>query len=281
MQSVDAAKALGEYLGPVVSVKGRTLEIRTEKPMANGDGLSFVSDGAAPAGARADVVQGNRVTLREPVAVKPGTRVYRNFDVAFERELERNMPRRVIDVKLDWQGDTRSEPGMTAVTVVTAMTEDGLRFEKRFVDEAPVAEKPETALENLRRQLGKHTGPFAFSVASVEAEPVRFYPASFLNGIRRELADELLRLAEARERHSVPHTPRPGAAAHNVSTLDIPGELLRSRYCIRRELGRCPVKPSMTTPRPLGAEPLWLVNQGNRLRLRFDCSRCEMIIEKP
>ena len=279
MQSVDAAKALGEYLGPVVSVKGRTLEIRTDKPMANGDGLSFVSDGAAPAGARADVVQGNRVTLREPVAVKPGTRVYRNFDVAFERELERNMPRRVIDVNLDWQGDTRSEPGMTAVTVVTAMTEDGLRFEKRFVDEAPAAEKPEAALENLRRQLGKHTGPFAFSVASVEAEPVRFYPASFLNGIRRELADELLRLAEARERHSVPHTPRPGAAAHNVSTLDIPGELLRSRYCIRRELGRCPVKPGMTAP--LGAEPLWLVNQGNRLRLRFDCRRCEMIIEKP
>ena len=98
---------------------------------------------------------------------------------------------------------------MTGETVVTATTEDGLRFEKRFVDEASVAEKPEAALENLCRQLGKHTGPFAFSVASVEAEPVRFYPASFLNGIRRELADELLRLAEARPRHSVPHAPSP------------------------------------------------------------------------
>ena len=155
-----------------------------------------------------------------------------------------------------------------------------------FRDEAPVAEMPEAAVENLRRQLGKHTGPYAFSVASVEAEPVRFYPASFLNGLRRDLADELLRLAESRPRHSVPHTPRPGAAAHNVSTLDIPNVLLRSRYCIRWELGlctkKCPAKPGMTDNRhprlDRGSEPLYLVNQGNRLRLQFDCKHCEMSI---
>ena len=169
------------------------------------------------------------------------------------------------------------------MTVVTAVTEDGLVAERRFRDEAPVAEKPGVALENLRRQLGKHAGPFAFTVQTIEADPVRFYSAAFLNHLRRDLADELQTLAETRPRRAVPHTRHPAAGALNRSTLDIPRELLRSRYCIRWELGLCP-KATSRHPRPDRGpvqEPLYLVNQGNRLRLRFDCAHCEMIVERP
>ena len=268
MASEDAAKSLGEFIGQIKSVRGNELVIAGGKPLTNGDGLSFVGRNGEVTGRRVEVASGERIQLRDTAGLEAGMRIYRNFDICFERELEKNMPKRVIDVKIDW----KSEPGMTTVT---ATTEDELTAKVSFRDEAPVAEKPEAAVENLRRQLGKHTGPYAFSVASVEAEPVRFYPASFLNGLRRDLADELLRLAESRPRHSVPHTPQPGAAAHNVSTLDIPNVLLRSRYCIRWELGlctkKCPAKPGMQ-------EPLYLVNQGNRLRLQFDCKHCEMSI---
>ena len=268
MASEDAAKSLGEFIGQIKAVLGNELVIAGGKPLTNGDGLSFVGRNGEVTGRRVEVASGERIQLRDTAGLEAGMRIYRNFDIRFERELEKNMPKRVIDVKIDW----KSEPGMTTVT---ATTEDGLTAKVSFRDEAPVAEKPEVAVENLRRQLGKHTGPYAFSVASVEAEPVRFYPASFLNGLRRDLADELLRLAESRPRHSVPHTPQPGAAAHNISTLDIPNVLLRSRYCIRWELGlctkRCPAKPGMQ-------EPLYLVNQGNRLRLQFDCKHCEMSI---
>ncbi len=284
MASEDAAKSLGEFIGQIKAVRGNEIVIVGGKPLTNGDGLSFVGRNGEVTGRRVEVASGERIQLRDTAGLEPGMRIYRNFDIRFERELEKNMPKRVIDVKIDWRsGDARSEPGMTTVT---ATTEDGLTAEVSFRDEAPVAEKPEAAVENLRRQLGKHTGPYAFSVASVEAEPVRFYPASFLNGLRRDLADELLRLAESRPRHSVPHTPQPGAAAHNVSTLDIPNVLLRSRYCIRWELGlctkRCPAKPGMTDNRhprlDRGSEPLYLVNQGNHLRLQFDCKHCEMSI---
>ena len=268
MASEDAAKSLGEFIGQIKAVRGNEIVIAGEKPLTNGDGLSFVGRNGEVTGRRVEVASGERIQLRDTAGLEAGMRIYRNFDIRFERELEKNMPKRVIDVKIDW----KSEPGMTTVT---ATTEDELTTKVSFRDEAPVAEKPEAAVENLRRQLGKHTGPYAFSVASVEAEPVRFYPASFLNGLRRDLADELLRLAESRPRHSVPHTPQPGAAAHNISTLDIPNVLLRSRYCIRWELGlctkKCPAKPGMT-------EPLYLVNQGNRLRLQFDCGKCEMSV---
>ena len=275
MASVDAAKALGEPVGEIVAVKGNDIELKHLHPLANGDGLSFVLPDGSVTGARAEVVQGNRITLRDTAGLVPGVRVYRNLDVRFERELEKNMPARVIDVTLSWH----SKDGET---VVTAVTEDGICVEKRFVDEAPLAEKPEAALDGLHRQLSKNTGPFAFTLVSVEAGPVRFYPASFLNGLRRDLADELLRLAEDRERRIVPHVPQPGAGAFNRSTLEIPGELLRSRYCIKWELGLCPkgcpVKPGMTKGGPgmTPKEPLWLVNQKNRLRLVFDCARCEM-----
>lgn len=284
MASGDAAKSLGEYIGEITAVKGRDITVRTGKLLSNGDGLSFVGRSDQVLGGRAETVSGSRVSLRDAAALTPGMRVYRNYDIRFEHELENNMPRRVIDVTIGWHS-TRSAsgpagPGISPAgeTVVTAVTEDGFRVEKRFADEAAVAEKPDMALDNLRRQLGKHTGPFAFSVGTVLADPVRFYPAAFLNGIRRELAAQLQALLENRPRNVVPHEPRPGAATFNRSTLDVPEELMRSRYCIRWELGlcpRCPVKPGM------GPGPLYLVNQKNRLRLDFDCARCEMIVSAP
>ena len=268
MASEDAAKALGEYIGEIVSVQGRTVEISGGKPLANGDGLSFVGRSDDVSGARAEVVQGRRVTLRDAAGLVPGMRVYRNLDVRFERELEKNMPRRVLDVALDWQ----SHDGETVVTA----TSQGVTVSHRFADNAPVADKPEATLESLRRQLGKHTGPFAFALQSVDAEPVRFYPASFLNQIRRDLAAALEAALVARPRAEVPHTPHPDAAALNRSTLDIPAELLRSRFCIRWELGLCGSDASVTPGHD--RESLWLVNHGNRLRLTFDCARCEMVI---
>ena len=48
---------------------------------------------------------------------------------------------------------------------------------------------------------------------------------------------------------------------------------MRSRYCIRYELGLC--------PRHQGARdtgPLFLLNNGRRLALSFDCPRCEMVV---
>lgn len=273
MRSEEAAKALGEPIGEVVAVRGRSVEISGTKPLANGDGLSFVGKGDAVTGARVELAEGRRVTLRDASGLTPGMRVYRNLDIRFERELEKNMPKRVLDVALDWN----SQEGRTEVTA----SSQGVSVVQRFADEAPLADKPDVALEGLRRQMSKHTGPFAFSVRDLSADPVRFYPAAFLNQIRRNLAAALQAKLEARPRVAVPHTPQPGAGALNRSTLGMPAELLRSRYCIRWELGLCPgcrVKPGITKGTNAPKEPLFLVNQKNRLRLHFDCAACEMVI---
>ena len=53
-------------------------------------------------------------------------------------------------------------------------------------------------------------------------------------------------------------------------------ELMRTRYCIRHELGICPVHHHRKNLRPL-----FLLNNGRRFALHFDCSKCEMTVTLP
>jgi putative protease len=49
--------------------------------------------------------------------------------------------------------------------------------------------------------------------------------------------------------------------------------LMRSRYCIKYELGMCPIHQGARD-----SGPLFLFNNGRRLALKFDCKRCEMSV---
>jgi Collagenase and related proteases len=60
--------------------------------------------------------------------------------------------------------------------------------------------------------------------------------------------------------------------AYELSHRD-EAELMRTKYCIRHELGMCPVHQGAKTGRDL-----FLLNNGRRYALRFDCSRCEMVV---
>ena len=48
---------------------------------------------------------------------------------------------------------------------------------------------------------------------------------------------------------------------------------MRSKYCVRYELGLCPKYQGATPP-----QELFLLNNGRRLALHFDCSACEMTV---
>ena len=50
-------------------------------------------------------------------------------------------------------------------------------------------------------------------------------------------------------------------------------ELMRTKYCIRYELGLCPIRQNAKQ-----SAPLFLLNNGKRLALHFDCRRCEMTV---
>ena len=50
-------------------------------------------------------------------------------------------------------------------------------------------------------------------------------------------------------------------------------ELMRTRYCIRYELGICPKHHKVKD-----SGPLFLLNNGQRFALNFDCRNCEMTV---
>ena len=53
-------------------------------------------------------------------------------------------------------------------------------------------------------------------------------------------------------------------------------ELMRTKYCVRHELGLC--QKFMNQQK---AAPLYILNNGQRYGLIFDCRNCEMIVKLP
>ena len=295
--AMDAPKSMGEYIGTVDRLRAGVVTLRPDRPglaLHNGDGFAFVGRDGGIVGFRGDVCEGFTIHCKDVPGLKAGTRLYRNIDAGFERKLETDRPVREIGVTLQ----ARLSAGALAVT---AVTEDG----RQASLEAPVsfetARDTDRMLETVRAQLSKRSGIYTFSVVGVEVDgPVPFMSASFLNGIRRDLAAAL----DAQPVRMLPlrrGAPRPDLAPESLTYKDNIAnsvareiyrergsasiedayelthregvEYMRTKYCIRHELGLCPKQRPGTRP-----ESLYLRNQGRRLRLDFDCAACEMIV---
>ena len=308
--SADAARSTGESIGTlsrlVRNPNNRTASFVIEdglKPISNGDGLMFVLPGGKTLGMRADVVDCGRIAVKDDPALKDGIKVYRNYNIRFEKEIENDMPKRLLDVAVDYS----TKAGKTALT---AHCEDGCEASVEFADESDEARNPERAEASLREQLSKTALHYLFELRGIDADKVRFYSASMVNGWRRELAEKLAHRAyeadKARlDRLSGEKRTMPGIEAGQVPehltylancsnglsaqvleslgarSIDpayelkpVPGaRLMRTKYCIRYQLGLC----RKTSDRKV-TEPLYLVNNGRKMRLEFDCKNCEMLV---
>ena len=173
-----------------------------------------------------------------------------------------------------------------------------------MADRVP-AHKADQAEATARRQLVK-SGESSFVCTAVELAWDRpyFLPVRVLNALRRETLERLGTVREANRPvmtggiapNDVPfpeselsfrgNVLNEKAAAfyrrHGVqeiapaaeSGLDMRGEVvMRTRYCIRHQLGLCDGKRKSDDVQ----EPLYLLDpDGHRYRLRFDCKGCEM-----
>ncbi len=270
---MDAPKSMGEYVGDVASVKPSGSGLRvTLRPahggvsLSNGDGFAFV-EGSAVRGFRADRAEGLTLECKRIGGLRPGVRVFRNLDAAFERSIESNPPRRCVDVALD----VAVRGGF--VIDIKAETADGRSVVSSFRADVPKADNRERAGDMLRSQLGKRSGVYAFSVRSIDAPgALPLLSASTINSMRRCVAEDIPSGMES------PRRERNGAGAchpDQAERNECKQPLMRSRYCIKYELGLC--------PRYQGARatgPLFLVNNGRSLALGFHCADCEMTVDK-
>ena len=295
---IDTPKSMGEYVGEVARLYPDGLELKPvsrDLRLNNGDGFAFVGPGNRIIGFRADVADGFRIRCKAVDGLRPGCTLYRNINTEFEKKLASSRPERLIDVALS----VEMEGGMLSVA---AVTEDGREARQRVEMPLDPARDPARMEQTLRSQLGKSSGSYSFRVECVSArETIPFMSAGFLNQVRRALAQELdaipvkaFPLYKGVTDPSVPSAPsltykeniantqsralyeqRGTLKAEPAYELSHPegAELMRTKYCVRHELGLCPRQDKANK-----AEPLFLRNGKNRLRLDFHCPVCEMTV---
>lgn len=301
--SMDIPKGAGEYIGTVGSVRpsGRGDMVVTvdfgdrEVSLANGDGFAFQAGGEI-IGFRGDVCSGNTIRSSMDRALRPGMKLYRNLSVLFEKTLEK-VPRREIRVV----ADIRIADGKM---YISGRTEDGRECSVVHICPSETAKERGRMESMILAQIAKRSDGFLFEVGNTEfPEELPFVSASFLNGIRRGIASALSSMpcnavpirntglgdphADVPEKEVTYKSNISNAVASSVLsacgavsvepayelTRRKGAELMRTKYCIRYELGICPKHH-----RAESSGPLFLVNNGRRLALGFDCAACEMTV---
>ncbi|MBO4918126.1 MAG: DUF3656 domain-containing protein [Bacteroidales bacterium] len=303
--SMDAPKSMGEYVGTVRSVRsaGPACELRLVPAggvqLRNGDGFAFAGRSGV-VGFRGDVCEGDTIRCKPVEGLRSGLKLYRNINSAFERELERNMPHREIAVALQVLISGKYDID------ITAASEDGRQVPCPFKADLDTADNRERQEAMIREQLSKRSGHYAFTVETLDVQTpggaLPLLSASLLNSIRRLIASDLdslpcgkVPMASGRKdpsvkvgntvlsyKYNVANGParalyeaRGAQRVESAYELAHPAgaELMRTRYCIRHELGLCPVHQGAKESRPL-----FLLNNGRRLALHFDCAECEMTV---
>ena len=309
--AMDAAKSMGEEIGTVTGLNRdkSVLTVRFSRggiALSNGDGFSFVSKRGDICGFRGDVCEGNTIRCKSVPEIFIGASVYRNINATFEKELERNSCVRMLSVATDI--DFSRENDVWTVRV-SAQSEDGRMVSCTYDAGSQEANNKERMLEMIKGQIGKNTGIYSFCVREMtDSEALPFMSASFLNSIRRDLAEKLdamscgrkgllLRKIETADKGDCMFPQKKTSYKNNISNrlsetvyrscgaedaepayeISHKGgaELMRTKYCIRFELGMCPKHHGCRN-----TGPLYLLNNGQKFVLGFDCRNCEMTLSE-
>ena len=305
--AMDAAKSMGEFVGKVKSLSKdkSAIEICPADGILlnNGDGFSFVAKNGNVEGFRGDLCNGNSIKSKSIPSLFVGAALYRNINTAFEKEIARQACRREIRVNADIRF-IRSADGWAFEAAATS--EDLRKVSLKGFASEQQADNPDRMKGMLQNQIGKSSGHYRFTLRSISSDDgMPFMNAAAINNIRRELSEkldqtpvnsrELLNISLNGCRTSPVFPAGKATYKQNVSNIlseklyrtagaesvekayeiGHPGnaELMRTRYCIRYELGLCPIHQGA---KHSGA--LFLVNNGRKLALHFDCKACEMTV---
>lgn len=292
--SFESPKSIGEFVGTVKTVGRNWLSLSTTLTINNGDGLCFMDkDGLN--GFRVNRSEGGRIFPAVMPGFSAGTKVYRNYDHDFENWLTKKTAERKIAANIF----IREIPTGFALQI---SDEDNHSYTFSVILEKQTAQKPQQ--ENIRTQLSK-TGTTLFSVKSIDIRFSKewFIPSSLLGEWRKQLISGLLAVRKInyrQERSPIPPTTHAypekeltylgnvsnsnsgsfylqhrtkilQPAFEQVQQKNVP--LMFTKHCIKFALGWCPRE---TKEKAGFREPFYLINQQNKLKLSFDCRKCEM-----
>lgn len=295
-------KSIGEFIGTVSEVQGRSILIATQKQLNNGDGLCFFNKKHEFYGFRINTAQSVgssqtpavRCETSEAVAAEPGTRIFRNADTKFASMLSKPTAVRKIDISMQFIEST-----LTVSDGTHTITET-IEIEKQR------AQKNQS--ENIRSQLLK-LGDTPYSATKVDVATPWFFPMGLIAQARREAIEKLSAARvksalEAREKFKPIKADITFPFSHACYTENISNSLARRFYtehganetdpafelthptdvpimyckhCIRHMMGACKKRGTQSVEL---SEPLYLIHKNYYLRLEFDCKNCMMKVYK-
>jgi len=291
----DTPKSTGEPVGTVSEAHNNWFSLIGESNINNGDGLCFFNKAKELVGFRVNRSENGRIYPAEKQTLTAGTPLFRNFSIEFDKKLASKTAERTINIKIKLSETTF---GLS----LEATDEDG--FEATVAAEIIKEKSLKPQPENIIKQLSKLGGtPFKIEKIDICLTDSWFIPVSVLNSLRRRLVKSLISVRKSLYKHELRKKPNTRAFFHkqhltyesNVAnskavelyselgvksiesafemTTPVVVKLMTSRHCILREMGRCKKQPDAVLDY---VEPLYLLSGNNKMRLMFDCRKCEM-----
>jgi len=289
----SSPKHVGEYVGEVVSVKGKSLIIKSEIKLNPNDKLSYFDKSGELSGTTITAVNGKHIHVLNTGSIKNGTILYRNFDAEFNKTLENATFSRKIpaDIKINNLGVT-----------IRSIKEHEIFY--KFSETFEIAKNIEKSRETVIKQLSK-LGDTEFYVSQIKvAQDFNlFIPISKLNEIRREAITQLQTLLKENypknvrdlnfdvidyPQKSLDYTfnisnklakcfyekcgCKVNEMALEANNIDRSLVLMKTKHCLRHFAGMCKKTSS-------DFRKLFLKDEfGNKYPLEFDCQNCVMKI---
>lgn len=303
MASVATPKAVGMKVGVVRQCHGKEILARLDCRLANGDGLGYYNTAGLFTGFRLNRVDGQRLFPATPQSIPAGTVLYRNRDKAFDDEVASAVTQRTVEVDMV----LRTVAGIAGSGGLVVLELSDCRGCSAAVSAHVEFDKAATPQKGPRRRILEKLGATVYRAGSITdlAGDDCFIPASALASLRRDAVAALDRAARATyafgyrlpektdsrypgdgrltsrdnvanrlargfyESHGAVRVD-PAAEVAGAYDTDVP--VMTTRYCLRREMGKCLREPGgKSWPRRL-----FLVSGATRLRLEFDCASCRM-----
>ena len=302
----DSPKFVGETIGEIVKLGRTHFDVRSDRPLHNGDGITYYNAKQELVGMRINLAEaiGGAYRLspsltdgRLPADLQVGTMLYRNRDQEFERLLEKKSAERRIPIFI------RLEE--TADGFLLILTDDqGVRAEAALGHAKEIAQNAERAALTVRENIGK-LGCTIYVAEQIDVALTKpwFIPASALNALRRDAVEALDRARQLAYQRPARHVPIDPPATYPEDALNYLGNvynekartfyekhgvkliepafechqekgdvsLMITKHCLRYSFNLCPKQVKGIRP-----DPMILMNGSEKLTLRFDCKPCEM-----
>ena len=330
-------KSMGEYLGTIEKVKNKSITIRTGKELHNGDGLCFLDRENNLLGFNVNAVdtsqQDNKTTRQQGVRLQTissnsdismatrfkieGSKIFRNHDNVWEKELEKSNGNRKIKISLRF---TDTEDGFALSAKL--YNEDSEYITTNISIEKEIAINTEKALDNIKSKLSQW-GDTEFSVEEIDVDfedykttrqqdnksetTAYFIRASVLGEMKKDLVEKLKSYLIEKHRNERETFVRPETNAifpkdnlsylgnvinkksrefyerHGVEIIEDGLEKLHSNEeTVVMTTKHCVRYANNICCKEIGkpAESLYLFNEKGRFRLDFDCRNCCMKVIK-